>query len=214
MISLSLFASCNDDDTTDTIDDGEPYVWVRTHSIASLFEAFGNTEITVDTVAIVGTVVSSDEEGNISNKLYIEDETGAVELSLTGENLFESFPFGDQVLVKCVGLQPFTEGFKLQNPDGSAITLTEEEEIFLTGDQGSSTTADFIRIEDLSDQLINQYLRIGGFQFDEAAINQTLGSQARWELTNADGESIFIKLDANSSFANTQIPDQAGLVYG
>lgn len=49
-------------------------------------------------------VVSSDEGGNIYKTIYVQDETGGLEISVNKTGLFNDFPVGQKVFINCKGL--------------------------------------------------------------------------------------------------------------
>jgi len=59
---------------------------------------------------IEGIVVSNDKSGNIYKTLYIQDSTGGITLLLDQVNLFNLFPPGHKVFVKCKDLYFGTDG--------------------------------------------------------------------------------------------------------
>ena len=63
----------------------------------------GGVEIT-DNIWIKGQVVSSDRSGNLYKEVYIQDETGGIDLKLGRGSIYSEFPLGMWVYVDCSGL--------------------------------------------------------------------------------------------------------------
>ncbi|HQR02344.1 MAG TPA: DUF5689 domain-containing protein, partial [Ferruginibacter sp.] len=61
------------------------------------------TMITSDYV-ISGVVVADDKSGNLYKQLYIQDETGALQILLDATNLYGTYPVGRRIFIKCNGL--------------------------------------------------------------------------------------------------------------
>ena len=57
-----------------------------------------------DNVWIKGRVVSDDRTGNIYREIYLQDETGAIDLKLGKSSLYSDYQFGQWVYVKCTDL--------------------------------------------------------------------------------------------------------------
>lgn len=55
-------------------------------------------------LVIKGQVISSDEAGNIYRSLYIQDETGAIEIKIGKTSLYSDYKLGQWIYVKCDGL--------------------------------------------------------------------------------------------------------------
>lgn len=64
----------------------------------------GKNVIVTDDVYISGKVISSDADGNVYKTVYIQDETGAIEIKLGQTNLYNEYRPGTRVYVRCKGL--------------------------------------------------------------------------------------------------------------
>lgn len=51
-----------------------------------------------------GRITSNDEAGNVYKKLAIEDETGGLIFSIDGNNLYESYRYGQEIVVDVTGM--------------------------------------------------------------------------------------------------------------
>ena len=58
-----------------------------------------------DDMVIGGQVISEDRAGNIYRSLYIQDESGAIELKLGKTSLYNDYKPGQWVYVRCMGLE-------------------------------------------------------------------------------------------------------------
>ena len=58
-----------------------------------------------DNVWIKGQVTSSDKSGNIYRELYIQDETGGIDVKVGKSSLYSEYLLGQWVYVNCKGLQ-------------------------------------------------------------------------------------------------------------
>ncbi len=55
-------------------------------------------------IVIKGQVISSDKDGNFYKSLYIQDESGAIELKIGKTGLYNEYKLGQWLFVKCCGL--------------------------------------------------------------------------------------------------------------
>ena len=213
-----LFTTCGDDDPQIIEEEEVPYEWVVSHTIDEFLTAFQENEVTVDTIAIVGIVISSDENGGIEDELYIKDETGALVIDVDESDLYQTFPQGTEILIKCVGLKADVDGRRLAQADGSAITLEglEDDAIIKTGET-DNVSAKSVNPTALSDEDLNQYVVFGGYQLDEAAVGQTFvidSDETTWEVFNSDEETMTLFFRPEMSFGDEEIPNGAGSVRG
>ncbi len=112
MLSAVLFLnSCDEFTPVFTGNYPEPESWetqelVVTHTIgelAAMYKVEQPFEIT-DDIVIAGKVVTSDQSGNFYRSLYIQDETGGIELKLGKTGLYNEYKLGQTLYVKCKGL--------------------------------------------------------------------------------------------------------------
>lgn len=95
----------------------EPVKMEATHTIAELvgmYEKGKPLEIAED-IVIAGKVSTTDQPGNIYKSLYIQDETGGIELKIGKNGLYNDYKPGQTLYVKCNGLTLGQYGYK-DNP--------------------------------------------------------------------------------------------------
>lgn len=210
--------SCGEDDSSKIIEEEkEEYVWVSTHTIGDFLTEFGENAVTIDTIAIKGIVISSDEDKNITNQIYIKDETGAMVIEIEGDELYKTYEPGTEILVKCVGLKANVTEKRLAKADGSSIQFSGEEDVVLnTGETGISS-AEFVTLSLIGDEYLNKYIRFAGFQFAEAAVGETYvtgGAETKRILKNSKEEEVALLFNPSATFAAEIIPAKYGLIHG
>ncbi|MDE6080670.1 MAG: hypothetical protein K2F70_00195 [Muribaculaceae bacterium] len=67
-------------------------------------EEIGKNEETGEDYIIEGRVVSSDASGNIYKNFIIEDESGALTISVNMKDIYKSYKFGQKVLIRATGM--------------------------------------------------------------------------------------------------------------
>ena len=78
---------------------------MRRVSIADLKALYqGKPTLVSGNVWIKGQVTSSDQSGNIYNEMYLQDESGAIDLKIGRSSLYSEYQLGQWVYVKCDGL--------------------------------------------------------------------------------------------------------------
>lgn len=115
---LLAFSSCDLLYTGDEDMPGfTPVTLTVTNTIAelkSLYTKPGDPVIISDDIVIGGQVISSDKSGNIYRSLYIQDQTGAIEIKIGKSSLYSDYKLGQWVYVKCKGLALGQYGGMLQ----------------------------------------------------------------------------------------------------
>ena len=74
---------------------------------------------------IIGVVTGNDEGGNIYNSLYLQDNTGAIAISISQSGLYGPFSVGQTVLVELMGL--YIGGYGKQPQLGTTYTNPNKE---------------------------------------------------------------------------------------
>jgi hypothetical protein len=109
---VSLFLSCNKWDEPEynmpvfELPEGS---YLRTISYIKELHTLGTIPALIQTpprgdIYISGYVVSSDEGGNFFKSLVVQDATGGIEIRVDKTGLYNEYPVGQKVFVKCSGL--------------------------------------------------------------------------------------------------------------
>lgn len=109
-VSLAALASCDEWEPVFTGNYGKadvytPVTLTPNTTILDLKNMYKGTPVTIsDDIVIGGQVISEDRSGNVYKSLYIQDETGGIELKLGKNGLYNDYKLGQWVYVKCSGL--------------------------------------------------------------------------------------------------------------
>lgn len=115
MATLAGFSACQDDIEAPKIDAAQKATWEPNTTILEFKNAFWKdddygyceqipTRPDGSHYIIHGTVISSDEEGNIYKAFYIRDETAALTLSINAYNLWLLNRMGQDVVIDLTGM--------------------------------------------------------------------------------------------------------------
>ncbi len=124
-----------------------------THSIAELAKLYTNGKpfVIEDDIIICGRVISTDRPGNFYNQIYIQDETGGIEVKIGKSALYNEYKLGQKVYVKCgptdhtSGLSLGSYGYKSGNYGGNGMVQLGSE--FFSGTYGTEYETTYIRSE-------------------------------------------------------------------
>ncbi len=84
-------------------------------TIAQLKALYDGKPLHIDNDLVIGgKIISSDASGNIYRSLYIQDETGAIEVKIGNSGLYNDYKPGQMLYVKCQGLVLGNYGGMLQ----------------------------------------------------------------------------------------------------
>ena len=115
---------------------------------------------------IGGKVISSDASGNIYRSLYIQDNTGGIELKIGNSALYNDYQLGQTLYVKCEGLTVGNYGGMLQigmeDPTGEYETAYIDVKSIINshvfkGEKGSPVAPQVVSEEELKVALRSSY---------------------------------------------------------
>ncbi|MGM9752720.1 MAG: DUF5689 domain-containing protein [Candidatus Cryptobacteroides sp.] len=136
-----------------------------THTIAQLTALYtpGSPFVIEDEINIAGRVISSDKTGNFYNQVFIQDETGGIELKIGKNSLYNDYKPGQMVYVKCGpgdktwGLTLGSYGYKSGNYGGNGMVQLGAE--FAPGEYATSYETSYLR----SYRIINDHIFRGSY---------------------------------------------------
>jgi len=179
-----------------------------------------------DSVIIVGTVVSSDKAGNIYKKLIVQDETGALNISIDQSKLYQEFPQGSAVAINLTGLYigKYSSTMQVGTLDGNRVNrmpldlLTPRVHFdplkgvmdTLTVDAAMLGTPDKESILKYRDRLV----RIEKATFTDPGAQFAPGSTTSLQFTDEAGTKYELRSSSFSDFAYDPAPEGTGTIVG
>lgn len=185
-----------------------------THTIAE-FKSLYNDDIKqiAEDVVLRGVVTSSDQSGNIFKKIYIQDETGAIEININAKSLYQTYQPGQEVFVVCKGLYMGKYGGVHQIGDiyngkiGQMTEIASKEHIFTKQGPGPLVTPTVTDIASLTPNMVDKLVTIKNLTFTNAGKNPYAGDKpTSEELKDAANNSIIIYTSNYASFKSTILP--------
>lgn len=136
LVAAAGFSSCDDNFDQAPLEEFIPHATLTPNTtIEELKQAFHQdvnfyatevgTKANGEHYIVKGRIVSSDEAGNIFKKIAIEDETGGVIFSINMTSLYETYRYGQMLVVDVTGMWYGNYGAGVQiggKPDGDPAT--------------------------------------------------------------------------------------------
>lgn len=181
---------------------------------------------------IRGCVVSTDRSGNYYKTLSVADDTGAVELKIDRERLFEKYPMGSLLEVECNGLTVGSYGGVLQMgtapiPDYETGYIAEgdlDAFIHITGRTEEAVepvkrTIEALTVADVGRLAVFDYVQ---FREDGDTVtwcNEDADDPSGFrdtdrELTDAKGHTLRVRTSRRADFASWTLPVGSGSAEG
>jgi Family of unknown function (DUF5689)/Domain of unknown function (DUF5017) len=195
------------------------------HTTSGAIDAI-NTDL-----VIRGIVVGDDRSGNLYKNIVIQDATGAIALLLDGTSLYNNFPIGREIFVKCKGLYLGDYNRMIQLGGGIDATGTTPAvadipsalftKYLVKGSLNNVVTPKVVTLADLStnmqDTLLNVLVQLNNFEFATADTaktfalpNQNPPGTANFTIRNCAAGSIILRNSGYANFAGFNVPNGNG----
>lgn len=197
-----------------------------THTIGQLKALYkGSATKVVDNIIIKGVVNTDDEEGNFYKSLYIQDETGGIELRLSGVNMGKIYPQGSTVVFKCEGLtlgaygNQVSIGAESNNPKYDNGYISEQmipaRLLFVSK---STVEPRLLDLSSLKKEYAGTLVKLKDVQFIDSELSQTYADPENKKkvpavnrtIIDKSGKTIIVRTSSYSKFAGLQLPKGSG----
>lgn len=196
-------------------------------TIAELKQKYINTTsatpvfIEVDYV-IKAYVVGNDVSGNIFKQLYIEDESGAINIGIEEPGLYTRFGVGQEVFINVHGLSMVNYGGELQlgfaGTNANRIPWLEfQQHINLNSWPNPAVNAvpEVVKMSALNSSMVNKLVRINEVYFVNGGKNTfTVPLLGNEPIKDGDGNSLIVRTSTFASFARDVLPKGGGSIVG
>lgn len=179
-----------------------------------------------ENILISGVVIADDRSGNFYKQIIIDDGTAAIPLLLDANNLYNDFPIGQKIYVKCQGLYTAFY-YKLPQlgyvPDSkgllSSIPFHLWNQFIIQSDERDTINAIEVSIADAmkaKSELFNRLVTITDAQILDTALVQqyalpsSLSSATNIQLTDCDSNLIILRTSGYSRFQSKRPPTNRG----
>lgn len=181
--------------------------------------------ITQDQV-LKAVITGNDESGNIFKKIYLQDETGAIEMEVDQSSVYNYYPVGQTVYVDLNGLSISVYGDEQQlgHPEGYLFrTPWEDFEKHVSKDGWANPeNAKSVVIDDIStinaapDNYKFKLVQFTGVTFQNGGkgIFAPEDGYGEENITDSHGNTIMIRTSNYASFAGNKLPEGKGNVTG
>lgn len=197
--------------------------------LKSYHEVNGGFDLLTEDLVIGGTVVMDDRTGNYYKSIVIQDSTGGIEVKFSNGFLYNRYPVGRKIYIKCKGLMltdynnliQLIGGVLVENGQPTDFGLTENQERnnIVRGFLGVPPAPKVVSIAQLNQNLVNTLVTLEGVQFTKAdtaqvwadAISQTSLNRT---LQNCGNAEVLVRTSGFADFATAKTPSGKGSITG
>ncbi len=188
--------------------------------LKSLYENITDpTLIDVDYI-IKATVTANDISGNIYKQLYIQDETGGINMGVDQNSIYTEFRVGQEIYVHLKGLYMVVYGEQLQIGYDETNANRIPWEIFNfyafknKWPQADNVVPSVITLSQLDQSIVNTLVKLENVYFVDGGKLPFSESDATTNriLKDGNGNSIIVRNSNYADFAATLLPEGGGTI--
>jgi hypothetical protein len=193
------------------------------------YKTGGDTTLITRDITISGIVTADDHSGNLYKQIIIQYATGAIMLKLDANSLYNDYPVGRKLYVKCKGLTlGYDDGLPVLgfNPDTrlspTPIPVVQLKEHLITGNIGNTVIPDTLTLMEAKNASTNAAFYNKLVVITDAEFEDTMSSYA--QPTGATSRNIIdcdtttnrlvLRTSNYASFANAALPKGRGTITG
>ena len=188
-----------------------------------------------DDVILEGVVSCDDKSGNFYQQIAIQDATGGILIRLAGNNLYNNYPVGRQVFVKCKGLYIGQYGGMVQLGGGvdsayinqggvTLLAVNLQDKHMVKGALNQPLVPKVVNISQLStnvqDIYVNTLIKLQGFEFASGELGKNYaddaasGNRILQACTSPTTNRITLRTSHYANFATLPVPQGNGAIIG
>lgn len=198
-------------------------------ALKALHESSGGFDLIADDLVIGGTVVMDDRTGNYYKTIVIQDSTGGIEVKFSNGYLYNRYPVGRKIYIRCKGLMltdyndliQLVGGVVVENGQSTDIGITENQERtqIVRGFLGAAPTPKVVSIAQMNPSLVSTLITLEGVQFAKLDTAQTWAdapSQTSLNRTiqNCGNVELLVRTSGFADFAIQKTPSGKGSITG
>jgi hypothetical protein len=197
--------------------------------LKSRHETSGGYDLITEDLVIGGVVTIDDRTGNYYKTIVIQDSTGGIEIKFSNGYLYNRYPVGRKIYIRCKGLMltdynnliQMVGGTVEENGQFSEIGVTENQERdnFVRGFLGQPLTPKIVSVSQLNPSLVSTLITIEGVQFTKADTAQTWADAPSLTSLNrtvetCGGIQLLVRTSGFADFAVLKTPTGKGAITG
>lgn len=204
-----------------------------THTIAQLkaMHTVGGAIDVINTDMIIsGVVIANDKSGNLYKQIYIQDASGALQVTLDATNLYNSYPVGRKVFIKVKGLALSDYNGLMQlgikamidgSPTIQGIPSGLIKQYVFGGSINNPVTVKVVTDINalgtgMQDPAIGNLIQLDNYEFNAGDTTKTYGDTSAYKadlnrtIKTCDGSNVIIRTSGYANFAGVKLPGGNG----
>lgn len=225
LLITSLMASCEKDFDRPPLNEPIYTGPAANITVAKLKELYAATvdPVLIETAFVLkATVVGNDVSGNIYKQIYVEDNTGGINLGIDYNNISTEYAIGQEVYIDLHGLYVVKYGGELQlglgTTQANRIPWAVAEKQIQKDKFANPANAlpKVVTLDALEDNMVNTLVQLDKVYFVNGGKNTFTTNNAATDepLKDGNGKTITVRTSQYSKFAKTTLPAGGGTLVG
>ncbi|MBK8952455.1 MAG: hypothetical protein IPM85_09380 [Chitinophagaceae bacterium] len=188
-----------------------------------------------DNIVLEGIVSCDDKSGNFYQQIAIQDASGGILLRLAGNNLYNNYPVGRQVFVKCKGLYLGQYNGTMQLGGGidsayitqggvTLIAVNLQDQHLVEGALNQPLIPQVVNVSQLTtniqDKYVNTLIKLVDFEFASSELGKNYadddqsGNRYIQGCSAPSSNRLTLRTSNYANFASIQVPQGNGEIIG
>jgi hypothetical protein len=168
-------------------------------------------------IIIGGVVIADDRSGNFFRQIVIQDASGGIAVRVNSPALYNNFPIGREVFVRCLGLflGDFNGLHQLNGSPGAGLEEVLIRQHIFGGLRDQFVTPDTLSIDQLNAERVNTLVHIRDLQFVNADTGKVFADAPNRQsinraLEDCSNRGIILRSSGFADFASQLTPGGKG----
>jgi hypothetical protein len=230
IVSVGTFTACKKTfDNPPAASDPAMVANTTIKNLKALHTVPGAFDVITDNLIISGVVVADDKSGNLYKQLFIQDETGGIQVLLDANSLYGTYPVGRRIFIKCkdlcisdyngmieLGVKAYVDG----SPSVEGIPSGLISQYVVGGSLNNPVVPIVVNQNDLGTGMQDRYLgsliQLNNYEFADTTLTyadtSAYKSTVNRDIKNCDGQTIIVRNSAYANFAGRKLPGGNGSI--
>lgn len=192
-------------------------------TIADVIALASTSPVALGNQILEATVIADDKSGNFYKQLVIQDSTAGIRLDIDAFSIYNDFPIGRKVWIKCQGLFVWQDGDVVAlvgsaNTNDSRIPQSTYRQFIIGGEYNQPLTPTVRTLSTLTSADYNTLVQLDNVEFADCFAGSSYAYASTQESKNADltecssGGTVTVRNSGFATFANELMPTGNGSI--
>ncbi|WMX17342.1 DUF5689 domain-containing protein [Aureispira sp. CCB-E] len=192
-------------------------------TIADVIALASTSPVALGNQILEATVIADDKSGNFYKQLVIQDSTAGIRIDIDAFSIYNDFPIGRKVWIKCQGLFVWQDGDVValigsSNTNNSRIPQSTYRQFIIGGAYNQPMTPKVKTLATLTSADYNTLIQLDNVEFADCFAGSSYAYASTQESKNADltecasGGTVIVRNSGFADFANELMPTGNGSI--